>query len=111
MNPPKEVGLFRKFVSTARSVTTGHVGLPLGILRLHKNLYWLKGYDINPLSNEELETVNTYYELIREFPLGQERSYWGPEVLRKSEEKLDRITAKYQEEIMSILCRIVAEAA
>ena len=95
MNPPKDVGLMRKFVSTARSVTTGQVGLPFGILRLHKNLHWLKGYGINPLSGEEWDTVNDYYGRIREFPLEQERSYWAPELLEKSDEKLGRITAKY----------------
>ena len=110
-NPPKEVGLLRKFVSTARSVITGQVGLPLGILRLHKNLYWLKGYGINPLSDEDLETVNTYYGSIREFPLEQERNYWAPDILRQSDERLERITAKYQQKIMSILSRIVSEAA
>ena len=110
-NTPKEVGLLRKFVSTARSATTGQVGLPLGILRLDKNLYWLKGYGINPLSNEDLETVNAYYGSIREFPLEQERNYWAPEILKQSDERLARITAKYEEKIMSILLRIVSEAA
>ena len=110
-NPPKEVGLLRKFVSTARSVTTGQVDLPLGILRLEMNLYWLKGYGIKPLSDEELKTVNAYYERIREFPLEQERKYWAPELLRQSDEKLGGITEKYQDKLMSILVRIVSEAA
>ena len=111
MNPPKEVGLMRKFVSAARSVTTGQVGLLLGILHLNKYLFWLKGYAINPLSDEELITMTAYYERVVEFPLEQERNYWAPELLRKSDEKLERITAKYQEKLMSILSRVVSEAA
>ena len=57
MNPPKEVGLMRKLVSTARSVTTKQVALPLGILRLMKNLAWLEHYDIRPLLPEELAII------------------------------------------------------
>ena len=110
-NPPKSVSLLRKFVSTARSVTTGQVGLPLGIVRLDKNLTWLSYHDIKPLSKEELEIIKAYYERIKEFPIEQERLYWSPDVLQKLDEKLERITAKYQARLMEILSRIVAEAA
>ena len=111
MNPPKEVGLMRKLVSTARSVTTNQVTLPLGILRLMKNLAWLEHYDIRPLKPEELAVVKDYYGHIRELPLEQERNYWAPEILKAADEKLDRITAKYQNELMVMLTRIVSEAA
>ena len=110
MNPPKEVGLMRKLVSTARSVITKQVELPLGILRLTKNLAWLKHHNVNPLTSEELAIVEDYYDRIKELPLGQERIYWSPELLMKSDEKLERITAKYQEKLLSILSRIVSEA-
>lgn len=110
-NPPKEVGLLRKLVSTARSVTTGQVGLPLGILRLEKNLYWLKGYNITPLTSEELKIVKAYYARIAEFPLEEERLAWAPDILEKLDEKLERITAKYRPQLMEMLTRIVAEAA
>ena len=72
-DPPKGVGLLRKFVSTARSVTTGQVELPLGILRLNKNLSWLKGYNTNPLTDEELKIIEAYFAQIIEFPLEKER--------------------------------------
>ena len=111
MNPPKEVGLMRKFVSTARSVTTKQVALPLGILRLMQNLAWLEHYDIRPLLPEELTTVKDYYGHIKELPLEQERNYWAPELLRTADEKLERITTKYQDKLMLILARIVAKAA
>jgi hypothetical protein len=110
MNPPKEVGLMQKLVSTARSVTTKQVALPLGVLRLMKNLDWLDPYDIRPLSPEELAIVKDYYGRIRELPLEQERNYWAPELLKAADEKLERITAKYQDRLMAILTRIVSEA-
>ena len=109
-NPPKEVGLLRKFVSTARSVTTGQVGLPLGILRLNKNLFWLKRYNINPLTDEELKNPEAYYARIVEFPLDQERLAWAPDILKKLDEKLECITIKYRPQLMGVLTRIVAEA-
>ncbi|MBC6989834.1 hypothetical protein H9I52_09085 [Hymenobacter sp. BT491] len=111
MNPPKSIGLLRKFVSTARSVTTGQVSLPLGIMRLERNLYWLAQYDIRPLSDEELKTVNAYCSRIKEFPIEQERTYWEPNTLQSLDEKLERITAKYQPRLLSILVRIVTETA
>ena len=83
-NPPKEVGLLRKFVLTARSVTTGQFGLPLGILRLNKNLFWLKGYNINPLTDEELKIIEAYYARIVEIPLEKERLAWAPDILKKT---------------------------
>ncbi|WP_201982009.1 hypothetical protein [Hymenobacter rubidus] len=111
MNPPKEVGLLRKLVSTARSVTTKQVALPLGILRLTKNLAWLEPYGIHPLKPAELAAVKDYYGRIRELPLEQERNYWAPDLLRAADEKLERITATYQDKLMAILTRIVSEAA
>ena len=110
-NPPKEVGLLRKFVSTARSVTTGQVGLPLGILRLEKNLFWLKGCNITPLTSAELKIVKAYYALIVEFPLEQERLAWAPDILESLDEKLERITSKYRPQLMEMLTRIATEAA
>ena len=109
-NPPKEIGLLRKFVSTARSITTGQVALPLGIIRLNKNLTWLGYHNIQPLNKEELHIVNTYYNRIKEFPIEQERAYWSPDVLQKLDAKLERITAKCQPELMIILLRVTAEA-
>ena len=110
-NPPQEIGLLRKSISTARSITTGQVGLPLGILWLKKNLFWLNGYNINPLTTEELKIVEVYYARIAEFPLDQERLAWAPEALKKLDEKLERITAKYRPQLIATLTRIVAEAA
>ncbi|TGD77134.1 hypothetical protein [Hymenobacter wooponensis] len=109
-NPPKSVGLFRKFVSTARSITTGQVSIPLGVRRLDKHLYWLSDYNIKPLNDAEVATVKEYCALIREFPIEQERNYWAPGVLKEIDERLDQITAKYQPELMNILLRIVTEA-
>ena len=109
-NPPKEIGLLREFISTARSITTGQVASPIGITRLNKNLIWLKNYNIDPLAEEELNAVNTYYDCIRKFPVGQERAYWGPEILQKLDIELETITAKYRSELMRILMRVVAEA-
>ncbi|WP_216688758.1 DUF2489 domain-containing protein [Hymenobacter siberiensis] len=110
-NPPKEVGLLRKFISTARSITTGQVDLSLGILRLEKNLFWLKGYDINPLTTDELKIVNDYYDRIRELPIEEERLAWAPDKLEKLDEKLERITTRYRPQLMEILNRIVTEAS
>jgi hypothetical protein len=110
-NPSKEVGLMRKFVSTARSIITEQVGLPLGILRLNKNLAWLKGYNISPLTDEELKVVKAYYNRIYEFPLEQERLAWAPEKLKEFDEKLERITFRYRPQLMVVLTRIVTEAA
>ena len=110
-NPPKEVGLLRKFVSTACSITTGQVGLPLEIVRLDRNLTWLKEYDINPLTSDELNIIEAYYGRISELPIEQERLVWAPDKLEKLDEKLERITAKYRPELMEIMHRIVAEAA
>ena len=109
-DPPKEGGLLRKFVSTAYLVTTGQVGLPLGILRSNKNLFWLKGYNINPLTDEELKIVEAYYARIVEFPLEQERLTWVPDILKKLDERLECITIKYRPQLMGFLTRIVAEA-
>jgi hypothetical protein len=111
MNPPKEVGLMRKLVSTARSVTTKQVALPLGVLRLMKNLAWLEPYGVHPLMPEELTVVKDYYGRIRELPLEQERNYWAPELLRAADEKLEGITTDYQDRLMHILARIVTDAA
>jgi len=110
-NPPKEVGLLRKFVSTACSITTGQVGLPLGIVRLDRNLTWLKEYNINPLTSDELNILEAYYGRISELPIEQERFAWAPDKLEKLDEKLERITAEYWPELMEIMHRIVAEAA
>jgi hypothetical protein len=110
-NPSKEVGLMRKFVSTARSIITEQVGLPLGILRLNKNLAWLKGYNISPLTDEELKVVKAYYNRIYEFPLEQGRLAWAPEKLKEFDEKLERITFRYRPQLMVVLTRIVTEAA
>ena len=110
MNPPKEVGLMRKLVSTARSITTRQVPLPLGILRLMKNLAWLEHHGVRPLMPEELATVKDYYGRIRELPLEEERNYWAPDLLRAADEKLERITAKYHDQLMAILARIASGA-
>ena len=110
-NPPKEVGLMRKFVSTARSVVTGQVGLPLGILRLERNLFWLREYDVNPLTSDERKVIRAYHSRIIEFPIEEERLAWAPDKLAELDERLERITAKYRSQLLEILNRIVAEAA
>ena len=111
MNPPKEVGLIRKFVPTTRSITTKQVELSLGILRVMKNPTWLEYHNIRPLTSEELTTIEAYYDRIKELPLGPERTQWSPELLSKADAKPGRITAKYQEKRMSVFSRIVPEAA
>jgi hypothetical protein len=85
--------------------------MPLGIIRLDRNLYWLSNHNIKPLSDEELAVIKAYYARIKEFPIEQERNYWSPEILKGLDERLERITAKYHPELMSILRRIVTEAA
>ena len=85
--------------------------MPLSIIQLHRNLYWLSCHNITPLSKEELQTVNAYYERIKEFPIERERLYWAPDLLRRLDEKLDHETAKYQAKLISILTRIVTDVA
>ena len=109
-NPAKSVGLLRKFVSTARSVTTGQVGLPLGILRLHTILYWLRQQDVNPLVEEDLQVLEAYYAQIIDFPIGDERHSWSLEALQKEDAELQELTALYESQLRAILHKIVAEA-
>ena len=109
-NPPKSIGLLKKFVSTARSIITGQVGLPLGIMRLHKNFIGCRIHGIKPLSDDDLRIINSYYDLIKEYPIEQERLEWAPDVLQKLDENLERITKASEPKIMPILIRIVTEA-
>lgn len=73
-------------------------------------MFWLKGYNINPLTDEELKIVEAYFAQIVEFPLEKERLAWVPDILKKSAEKLECITIKYQPQLMGVLTRIVADA-
>ncbi|RSK33084.1 DUF2489 domain-containing protein [Hymenobacter metallilatus] len=109
-NPLKSVSLLRKLVSTARSVTTGQVGLPLGILRLHTILYWLRQQNVTPLSEEDVQVLEAYHAQIIDFPIGDERHNWSLEALQKEDAELQELTALYQPQLMAVLYRIVAEA-
>ncbi|GAB3222874.1 hypothetical protein GCM10027346_01300 [Hymenobacter seoulensis] len=111
-DPPKSVGLFRKFVSTARSITTGQVALPLGISRLNKNVYWLKWHKIKPLTDEELKIVEAYYAQIMNYPLDEKQQHiWAPAALQRKQAELKELTDLYRPHLMPILTRIVTEAA
>ena len=47
------------------------------------NLFWLKGYNINPLTDEELKIVEAYYAQTVKIPLKKERLAWAPDILKK----------------------------
>ena len=79
----------KKLVSNARAIVTNQIGIPLGILKMTKIIYWIDR--ISKLENINLNLFDELYKSISDFPLGSERLHCNKEYLTKQDKELNKI--------------------
>src|SRR5438067_983704 len=93
-NPDKRTSFLRKLVSTARSVVTYQVGLPLGCIRLNGILGWLQ-----PHERLDYPVFAEYLDATRDLPIGSERLHWNHEALRERDVRLEAINQEFRDRV------------
>lgn len=101
----REINLINKLVSNARSIISNHVAIPLGVLIMSGIISDLRYKEIK--LNIDLNIFNEFYSLINRYAIGTERLRYNFEYLKEQDEKLDHITAKYKNQILSKCFEIV----
>jgi hypothetical protein len=95
----------KKPVSNAGAIVTQQIGLPLGVLRMERIIFWINR--IEPLSNIDLQIFSDYFALTREFPIGTVRLFYDKNFLKKFDKELDKLTLKYKDKIIDKCFEII----
>ncbi|MEJ1958336.1 MAG: DUF2489 domain-containing protein [Nitrosomonadales bacterium] len=103
MTPEQEIARKKKLVSAAKALLSLQVGFAIGCVRIQKILYWLRMWDC-----QEGQVFREFLNATREMPIGNDRLFWSPEALIKSDAKLTKIEAKYRPAILNACVNIIA---
>ena len=94
--------LISKLVSAAKALVTYQVGLPVGIARISKIVYWLGWH-----TKDEFEVLTVYGSETNDLPVGTERLLTERNALRRFDKRLERINASYRDEIFELCYSII----
>jgi hypothetical protein len=96
MNEQKRDSDLRKLVANARAIISYQVGLPVGCVKMHRLLGWLKD------EGEELDysIFGEYLGEVLDLPTSSERLECSREALRRYDERLIPINLEYRERII-----------
>ena len=103
-NPDARTSFLRKLVSAARSVVTYEVGLPVGCIRLHKILSWLRPYE-----GPDYPVFAQYVDATRDLPISTERLHWNRDALREHDKRLEPINQKFRDQVFDACYEIIQD--
>jgi hypothetical protein len=94
----------RKLVANARAIISNQIGMPLGVQKMDKIIYWIENLD--PLE-VDFSVFSKYYKKVGSAPIGTERLLWNFEALKKEDIRLDKINAAFKDEILEKCFEII----
>jgi hypothetical protein len=91
-----------KVVSTARSIVTYQVGLPVGCTRMSRALTWLR-----PFENVDHPVFDGYRTATMGLPLGSERLDWSRESLSEKDVVLEKLNLEFRDAVFAACFQIL----
>jgi len=106
MNEERHRSLIKQLVANARAIISYQVGLPLGVVRMHKILTWLGPFEVL-----DFPVFERYRAATLDLPTSSERLQCSREALRRYDERLVAINLEYREEILDTCFEIIERFA
>jgi hypothetical protein len=106
MNDERHRSLIKQLVANARAIICYQVGLPFGVVRMCRLVYWLIPFELL-----EFPVFDNYANATLELPTGSERLNCSRDALSRYDEKLVAINLQYRQQVLDTCFEIIERFA